>query len=249
MIKKGLLLIAVCFGILLSGACYHHPWDHDGHHHHGGGVHGSGQVMEETRQVGAFDSVKIKGSFRVFFNKDGGGGVRLVGEDNILPIISTYVENGVLVIEPERSYSTDIGVKAYLSMDAVRGFTIEGAGHVTGEGSFDTDALFLEIFGAGKIEMNVSASTVSTTIEGTGHVELGGRADSHVITIDGAGKLEAEGFEVKNYDITVNGAGTCRIFVTRVLEAVINGAGMVYYKGDPHTINTQVSGVGKVTKI
>jgi hypothetical protein len=244
-IKTGLMLLSITIGLFMLCSCYRRL-DHDCH---GGGVIGSGAVVEEIRNVGYFDSIKILGSCKVIFRKDADQGLRLVGEDNILPIIGTWVENGTLIIDNERSYSARYEVKVYVSMQAVRGLAVASAGCIIGEDAFSTDSLFLEITGAGKIEMEVDARTVHSSIAGAGCISLVGSADRHTVSITGSGSIEAEDFEVKVYDVVVTGAGSCRIFVTQELNAVITGAGSIYYKGNPAVINTQVTGAGKIVKI
>ncbi|MCP5103719.1 MAG: DUF2807 domain-containing protein [bacterium] len=244
MIKTSLMLLSMCLGIFFISSCYHL---NDGWHH-GDGVTGSGRVVEEIRNVGFFDRLEVLGSCEVFFTR-GVQGLRLVGEDNILAIIDTHVENGTLVIDSDRSYSTEIGLKVYVSMEAIRGFTINGAGKIYGEEAFSTDTLNLEIFGAGKIELAVVAQSISSRIVGAGTILLEGSAGYHSVDIAGAGSIEAYDLEVKTYDIDIAGAGSCHIFVTQELNVVIAGAGAIYYKGDPAIINSTIAGAGKLIKI
>ncbi len=240
-IKTGLIILAM--GLLLLCSCYRQD---DGCH--GDGVVGSGRLVEEFRNVSYFDGVQVLGSCKLFFQK-GPQSLRLVGEDNILSIIDTHVEGSTLVIDSDRSYSSDIGVTAYVSMESIREFAIHGAGKIVGEEDFTTDELILEIIGAGKIELSVTAQSISSRIAGAGSISLEGSADFHAVEITGAGEIDAYDLETKTYDITINGAGACRIFVTQELDVVIAGSGVVYYKGNPSVIRSSISGAGKIVKI
>jgi hypothetical protein len=240
-------LVSVCVGILtlFLCSCYRSS---DGCCSNDG-VIGSGIVIEEIRNVSSFDNIKILGSCQLFFRKDAVQSLRLVGEDNILPIIETTVENSTLVIGNERSYSSDIGIKVYVSMTAIRGFTIAGASDIFGEEDFTTDELHLEIMGAGKIELGVTARTISTCIAGSGELSLRGSADHHSIEIAGAGDINAFDLEVKTYHIALSGSGNCRIFVTEELHAVISGSGTIYYRGNPAVVNSSIIGTGQLIKL
>jgi hypothetical protein len=206
-------------------------------------------VVEEIREVSSFDTIKILGSCQLFFRKDAIQSLRLVGEDNILPIIETSVENGTLVIGNEQSYSSRVGIKVYVSMEEIKGFTIAGASDIFGEEDFTTDELHLEIIGAGKIELGVTAQTISTCIAGSGELSLRGSADHHSIEIAGAGDINALDLEVKTYNITISGSGNCRIFVTEALCAAISGSGIIYYRGEPAIINSRIIGTGQLVKL
>jgi len=247
LIKLNVILLSLCLAIftLLLGSCYRNSngcCSNDG-------VIGSGIVIEEIRDVSYFDNIKILGSCELFFRKDAAQSLLLVGEDNILPIIETYVENSTLVIGNEQSYSSRIGIKIYVSMEEIKGFTIAGASDIFGEEHFTTDELHLEIIGAGKIELGVTAQKMSTCILGSGELSLRGSADHHSIEIAGAGDINASDLEVKRYNITISGSGNCRIFVTEELYASISGSGTIYYRGNPAVINSTIIGTGQIVKL
>lgn len=60
---------------------------------------GSGNVISETRTVEPFHSVELNGIGTLSVTQDGSPEVKLEAEDNILPVIRTRVENGILIIE------------------------------------------------------------------------------------------------------------------------------------------------------
>jgi hypothetical protein len=213
-------------------------------------VFGSKIVIRETRAVDFFHSVEIIGSCDVFFTKDSSQKLILEGEDNILSLIRTWVRHdGILVIEPRRSYNTDIGVKAYISMTEIRGFTIAGSGAVVGELPFDADELTLKIAGSGQIKMDVTAQKVFSAIAGSGDIFLDGKAGFHSYAIAGSGDLNADFFETAQYEIKIAGSGDSHIYVTDILDVTIAGSGNIYYRGDPAVINCCINGTGKLIKI
>jgi hypothetical protein len=210
-------------------------------------TYGSGNIVEENRDVSFFHSVEIRGSCDLYFSQRATQELRVVTDDNILPLILTNVRHdGTLVIDAKSSYSTSAGVRIYVSMEEVRGFTIAGSGNINGESSFSTQELHLVIAGSGNMHMNVRAHKVNSTIAGSGTIHLAGKADYHNATIAGSGKLEALDLSVSSYDIQVPGSGECRIHVEDVLNVVIAGSGNVYYRGNPSVINTTISGSGNV---
>lgn len=240
----GWLLITVISALLcLYSSCrYLSDNDHNS-------VAGSGVVIEEIRDVAAFHSVETRGSCNVYFVKGAVQELRLVGEDNILALISTWVRHdGTLIIEPTKSYSSNSELKAYISMQDIRGFRILGAGNVRGESAFSCDGIKLDIIGAGNIDIGIRTDNISSTISGTGNIRLAGRADYHSINVAGAGQLKASELETSISDVQVSGVGNCYIFVRDVLNVRLTGAGDVYYSGSPSEINVQITGSGQVIK-
>jgi len=216
----------------------------------GDSVCGSGSILSEKGEVAYFHSIEIRGGCQVLFEKGLQQELIVEAEQNILPLIKTWVRNdGTLIVESERSYSSRRGVTVYASMLEVRNFSIIGVGKVVGKQPFSTGELTLLIDGTGNIEMNVNAENVYSTINGGGYVGLSGSAEFHRVKINGAGNLDALDFVTSVYELTIIGAGYCHIHVTDVLELVLAGAGIVYYKGEPKVINSQITGAGKLVKL
>jgi hypothetical protein len=213
-------------------------------------VCGPDSILSEKREVAYFHSIEIWGSCQVFFKKDVQQELTVEAEQNILPLIKTWVrDDGTLIIESEKSYDSNKGVTVYASMLEIRSFVIVGAGKFVGEQPFSCSELTLIIDGAGYIEMNVNAENVYSTINGGGHICLSGSAEFHRVKINGAGNLDALDFVISVYELTIIGAGCCHIYVTDVLDVVLAGAGVVYYKGEPRVINSQITGAGKLIKL
>lgn len=213
-------------------------------------IYGSGVVVEEIREVGSFHSVEIWGSCDLYFVKSATQELRVITDDNILPLIHTWVRHdGTLIIESKGNYTSSAGVKVYVSMTEIRGFTISGSGSIIGESPFSPQELNLTIAGSGKMHMNVRANKIRSSIVGSGNIHLAGRAKYHTVMITGSGSLESFDLLVSCYDIQIPGSGECRITVEDVLNVVIAGSGSVYYKGYPPVINTTVVGSGEVIHV
>lgn len=210
-------------------------------------VYGSGVVVEETREVDSFHSVEIMGSCDLYFVRSSTQELRVITDENILPLILTWVRSdGTLVIESKGSYTSNVGVKVYASMVEIRGFSILGSGSIIGESPFSPRELHLLIAGSGNMHMNVRAHKVWSSIVGSGNIYLAGKAEYHNVAIAGSGRLESLDLLVSSYDIQIPGSGECRIHVEDILNVVIAGSGNVYYKGYPPIINTTIVGSGDV---
>jgi hypothetical protein len=211
-------------------------------------VDGSNVVIEENRNVSYFDAIRLIGAFKLFLIKGPSQALRLEGEDNILPIIETRVEGDTLVIESTQPYKSQVGITIYVSIEKIRGLEIDGTSKIIGEEDLDADDLHLEIIGAGEIDLTVSAQSIFTRIVGAGKISLQGDASQHQVEIEGAGNIEATNLQVSSYDIIINGAGSCRIFVTNVLNVIIHGGGIIYYRGSPTVINSTITGAGRLIR-
>jgi hypothetical protein len=239
-ISKTWFLILVGIALVFTWSCQNICSDNDS-------IYGSGVVVEEIREVASFHSVEIRGSCDFYVVKGATQELRVITDDNILPLILTWIRHdGTLIVESKGSYSSSAGVKVYASMIEIRGFGIAGSGSIFGESPFSPRELNLAIAGSGNIHMNVRAHKIWSSIAGSGNIHLAGKAEYHNITIAGSGSVEALDLLVSCYDIQIPGSGECRIHVEDVLNVVIAGSGNVYYRGYPSSINTTVVGSGDV---
>lgn len=235
------LLALLGTGLVLFNACQEYRHD---------SVFGSRIVIEQTRSVAPFQSVEILGSCDLYFVKAASQELRLVGEDNILPLFQTWVKgDGTLVIKNTENYRSKVGVKVYVSMRDIRGFTIYGAANVRGEQPFHTEELNLVIGGSGNMWVDVTAQRINTSILGSGDVFLSGSTKLHDLKILGSGNVNALDLMTSRTEIGLAGSGNCHVYVRDVLQVVLFGSGNIYYRGDPEVINFRISGSGQLIKL
>ncbi len=243
LMKKSILLAIIGFGLLLfsSCRCMDDWWDDHGH-----GRDGSGDIVQEHRDVGAFHQIRMEGSMKIYITQGPYEPILLEGDDNILPIIDTRVMDGRLIIDSDHPYNSNRGIRVYVTMENIDQLVIDGSGAMYGENPITTDQLRLEIEGSGRFDLDVSAQDIISRLDGSGQFLLRGTADSHDINVDGSGQLKAGDLVTDHYEINVDGSAICRIYVRESLDVYINGAGIVYYRGNPATVHSQINGAGKV---
>ena len=210
---------------------------------------GSGKLASETRSVEPFHSVDSLISGDIFIEQGSGSSLKIEAEDNILPLLETSVENGVLVIRPEKCIRPLKPIKVYAGMDEVRSLSLSGSGDIRGTTPIDSENLGLAIIGSGDIEMEVNADSLKSRVSGSGDILLEGDATTHEIEIDGSGDVDALGLRTEVTRVKNYGSGDAKVYADRELDIEIGGSGTVFYWGEPEEFNTRVSGSGKVEKL
>jgi hypothetical protein len=66
--------------------------------------------------------------------------------------------------------------------------------------------------------------------------------------VTGASTIKAFGFTAQQAHVKVEGSGSVELSVTNELHARIIGSGNIYYKGNPSSVTTDITGSGKVEK-
>jgi Putative auto-transporter adhesin, head GIN domain len=189
-------------------------------------IRGSGIAASETRVVPAFSGVTLAGAAEVFVDVGGEQRVVVHADDNLLPIITTEVEGGVLVVSQTDPIDTATTPRVEVTTPSLDTLRLTGAGDLTLDGH-DLERLDVSLSGAG-------------VLRGSGSVE---RLD---LMLSGAGNIELEGLVAAETSAMLSGAGNIVVHATRSLDARVTGVGTIFYGGDPADVRRSVLGPGAV---
>ena len=193
-------------------------------------IQGSGVAKTETRDVAEFTKVELTGSPDVTITIGDKQSLTIEADDNILPLLTTEVKNGKLVIGSQQntSYSPKTDIKITITVAKLEGASVVGSGDIKASG--------------------VKADTFEASVTGSGDLDVSGEADSLKATVRGSGDLDATKLAAEQATVTVQGSGDAKVHATKSLDARIEGSGDVQYTGNPSDVHEQVQGSGSVRK-
>lgn len=172
-------------------------------------------------------------------------------DENLLPLITIYVANDSLVIEPKREgllmNPTHLMVKTN-SADLSR---INLAGNVLFEVNDSLVVSDLTLNMAGKCKVHtqaLNAQQLELNIAGKCQTNFQGRAKQVDLSLAGQCNYDALRLQTENLVCRTAGECTLRVFVTDNLDVSLAGACNLYYKGEPKITQQSVS-IGKIEKI
>ena len=210
-------------------------------------------LKRETREVGSFDKIALKGIGRVIVKQGAQPSLEVEAHEEVLPSIVTEVKDSTLVIK----YTTDWSrlvviplrpIRFHVTMPDVKRLEITGAGKIEAD-NVETDALAVVIRSAGAITAkSLVAETLKVTISGAGGTKIDGKAQRQDVTITGAGGHDAGELESGSCAVTVKGAGGATVWARDELKVRISGVGGVRYYGNPK-VTERVSGLGGVSRL
>lgn len=195
----------------------------------GGGVTGSGNLKTEVRQVSNFTQVDFSQVGTLTIAQTGVEGLTITADDNILPILTSDVSNGVLHLgaKDNQNYRTEKPITYALSVKALNGLTLSGAGATQAR--------------------NLDTQTLTVTMSGAGSATLQGKANDQQVTVSGVGSYDGGDFTTRTAKVNVSGVGNAIVNASDTLDATVSGVGSIEYIGNPK-VTSHVSGVGSVKK-
>jgi len=211
------------------------------------GIDGNGKVVKETRNVEAFDGIKIGGAFEVILSQGTTESLIVEADENLMSIIETNVRGGKLIVETRENIRNSKKLNLYITVKTLESIDISGAVEIKTEGKLELGNLEIEGSGASEIEMIFTADRVEGNFSGASEIDFEGTANFCRLDMSGASELDAESFIVKEFDLELSGAADAVIHVTEKLKAHASGAANVRYLGNPK-VDSEVSGAGSVKK-
>ncbi len=193
---------------------------------------GSGEVKEESRNVANFSRVLLALPADVVLTQSNTESLSIAADDNLLPLMSTRVENGELVIEGDknRGFSTRNGIKIRLNVKSLNGITIKGSGDIHGD-QLNTDKFDLAIMGSGDVRFKSI------------------RADQFKLSIKGSGDVTVSTLDSKSVDAAIHGSGDIRLpaLQAKTVNFSVNGSGDIQASGSADKVDVEINGSGDVS--
>jgi hypothetical protein len=212
-------------------------------------VPGSGTVKQESREVPEFTSVEVGSAISATVRVGPRAPIVLEGDDNLLPLITTEVRDGRLVV----------GVQSGQNLRPSRPITVtittpELSG-VAATGAAKLDALAapakrftIDASGAANVTVReVDSETVTIDVSGATRVTLAGKANSATFDVSGASNLKAAGLTAESVEVDVSGASHVELGATAAVKGELSGASNLRVVGSPSVRQVATSGASHVS--
>ena len=126
-----------------------------------------------------------------------------------------------------------------------RTFEVMGTGNMDISGLSQPEVA-LKVAGAGNITADVKVSKLDMDVSGTGTVEARGQTDKLNVDISGSGKIRAGALETGDANLDVSGLGHIEVAPQGALSVDMSGAGTIDLKKEPRSIQSDISGAGRI---
>lgn len=210
------------------------------------GVRGSGDVISESREVSGFTRIVLEGSGRVSIEVTGDESLTIEAEDNLMPLLTSEVEDGVLVLRSNEAISPTRDIVYMITAATLEGVTIQGSGEV---GAPDVDAPAFEAIVSGSGELflpDLTTEELVVRISGSGDAEVSGSASHLELDLSGSGSYLGEELVAMTANVDNSGSGEATVNVSDNLKATLSGSGEIIYFGEPTSVDSAVSGSGEI---
>jgi hypothetical protein len=157
---------------------------------------GSGNVATVTRQLEPFHAVSVTNGMTVFVRQGDAPSVDVTADDNLVPMISTTVEGGTLVVTVNGSLTTHNQMRVSVT-------TATPIDEVSQDGGTTVD---IEDF---------SADTVTVTVSGGSTLRGGGKIGNLNLTTQGGSTADMRNVEAAAVQVSLSTGSTAHVKVSQ----------------------------------
>lgn len=210
-------------------------------------IRGNNDIATETMELPSFEGIdfRLPGNVRVI--KGVQPSIVIKASDNHIDLIRAEVRSGDLVIDTDNRCLRNTKIDITVTTPSFNYLRVAGSGDMVTD-AFTVSNAKLKVDGSGSINADVTGEEIEATISGSGDIQLAGSAENFKPIISGSGDIKAYNLTSKDVQARISGSGKIQTRVSGKLNATIAGSGDVYYKGNPTSINTSISGSGRVAK-
>ncbi|CAN5196150.1 head GIN domain-containing protein [soil metagenome] len=212
-------------------------------------IEGSGKIVEEPRALSGFSTIKSSSSFDIELINSPTESVVVHGDDNLIAMVETRVENGVLLIDNKKgsSWRSRKGMSLTIHFKEISSLMLSGSGDVKAD-RINTRRFDASISGSSDVVIeSLTAEIVAVSIAGSGDFKAEGVAQTQGFNIQGSGDISVGNLKGETVAIRIAGSGDAVVYATASLDVSIAGSGDVVYRGSPPRVRKSVAGSGSVT--
>ena len=214
----------------------------------GQGVAGNGAIKQQHRAPGKFSGISLHLPATVELRSGTNDDILIETDDNLLPLIDTVVENGVLYLRPVKRHQNlrTRTMKMVIQVRELDRIIVGGDGSVAAD-LVRSPTLRCNIDGAGSIALKrIDTDSLSVNIAGSGDFKaLAGSTGKLAVAISGSGDVELDRVTAQDAEVSIAGSGDVRLAVRNTLHGTIAGSGDISYYGDPK-LTRSIAGSGEV---
>lgn len=207
-------------------------------------------AAQEERKVPHFTELEVSSAFKVVLTQGNAEKLLIDANNDYMNQIITEVRGSKLIIRLKNSTFNrqNSDIRIYITFTTLTYIDVSGAVELKGTNAMNFNDLKVEGSGASDISLNISAKKLNLELSGASSAALAGQTASFDIEISGASKLDALDVKAKVCNIDVSGASSAKVNVTDKLKVEGSGASSVQYKGNPTTVESDLSGSATVNK-
>ena len=148
-----------------------------GHSMNLNGIKGSGNITTETRNaIQDFKKIEVSRGIKVIVEQSENKSISVETDDNLQQHIITKIENGVLIIESDKSYNSNETPVVNVKMPVTTGLSANSGSEIISSNTLITKEIDVKSSSGSEIKISVEADTIKIESTSGSSIEASGKA-------------------------------------------------------------------------
>lgn len=198
----------------------------------GSGVKGNNVVVDENRKVTEdFNIVSASEGIQVYVTQADEYSISVKGDENIIDLIGTDIENGKLRIHTIENIGRATK-KVYVSLPNIKALKSSSGSHLTAENTIKSDALEIDASSGSILNVELSCNDLEVDASSGANISLSGKANNADIDGSSGANIKAKDLSTAICSAEASSGSNINIYVSESLQADASSGGNISYSGD-----------------
>jgi hypothetical protein len=190
-------------------------------------VQGNGRAGELRQELKSFTEIRTELSADVKVSRGEAYSIKLLGDDNILPLIKFDIQNATLILHTDKNFASKTPLKILLTVTDINKFKANGSGNVYFH--------------------NLKGDRLNVELNGSGNMFAKNGYISHLnVVLHGSGDIDFGQMQSKECEVSLLGSGEILVNAQQAVNANLSGAGQIVVTGHPAKVQKTVRGAGEI---
>jgi hypothetical protein len=227
-------VVAIAVTAMLFGSCGPH-------------IDGSGNRTTENRNAEAsFDRIEVGQGIELVVTQSDKRSITVEADDNILPLIYTRIENGVLHIGSDQSYNTNESPKVSVTLPKIHGISSSSGSHASSTNTLITDRVEVTVESGAGADLQFEADDITIETSSGSDAKVSGKALKLAAASSSGSHLDASALESNDVSAEASSGSSVSVNPILSLTASASSGGSVGYAKAPKTLSREESSGGSV---
>ena len=214
------------------------------------GVEGNGNVTTETRTVSEnFEKIHVSTGIEVIVSQNDVASISVETDENIQKLITTKVENGVLVIGSEDFYSTENGPTVRVSLPVITGLKASSGATIESQSTLKSTSLIVDSSSGSEIALDVETDFISLESSSGSEITASGKALKVETASSSGSDIDAKQLMANDIFSQSSSGATTSVYPILNLKAKASSGGVIKYQNVPKTLEKEESSGGSISKL
>lgn len=213
---------------------------------------GPDSTTSKTYDISDFSRLKLEVVGKVIYEQSDSSYLNVTGSTTLIEGLKVIDDKGELTIELKNKRKFSKGKKkltVHVGSPGLHSVEFKSVGSFFLKNNFQGDKLSIFNDGVGEITVeDCNVGEFNLVSKSVGSIEISGTSTETYIDSEGVGDIDCSKFKSKNVKVISKGVGSLSVYAQESIDVSLKGIGNVDFYGNPASVESEISGLGKVNR-